>query len=104
MRQAHDGGVAELDAYRELIVPLQERSVNDAEQVAAVIQPVFVRKLRSYNFKLLGKAHMWLDAETLVKCRDNYVSIFAVHLPWLKRTRIATRSCVRDVENIAQFW
>lgn len=102
VRQAHDGGVAELDAYRELIVPLQERSVNDTEYVPAVVQPVFVRKLRSYNFKLLGKAHMWLDAETHLECRGDGSSVFTVHLPRLKRTRIATRSCVRDVENIVQ--
>lgn len=92
VRQAHDGGVAELDAYRELIVPLQERSVNDAEQVAAVIQPVFVRKLRSYNFKLLGKAHMWLDAETHLECRGDGSSVFTVHLPWLKRARVLPRA------------
>lgn len=104
VRQAHDGGFAELDAYRKLIVPLEKRSVNDAEYVPVIIQPVFVRKLRSYNFKLLGKAHMWLDAETHLECRGEGSSVFTVHLPRLKRTRIATRSCVRDVENVAQFW
>lgn len=92
MRQAHDGGVAELDAYRELIVPLKERSVNDAEYVPAVIQPVFVRELCRHDFKLLRKAHARLNAETLVECRDNDVSIFAVNLPWLKRARVLPRA------------
>ena len=104
MRQAHDGGIAELDADRELIVPLKERSVNDAEYVPAVVQPVFVRKLRRYNFKLLCKADARLDAETRLECRDDSTSVFTVHLPWLKRARIATCTSVRDVENVAQFW
>ena len=71
MRQAHDGGVAELDAYRELIVPLKKRSVNDVEYVAAVVQPVFVRELCRYNFKLLGKADARLNVEALVKRRSS---------------------------------
>ena len=71
MRQAHDGGVAELDAYRELIVPLQERSVNDAEYILAVVHPVFVRELCSHDFKLLGKADARLNVEALVKRRSS---------------------------------
>ena len=71
MRQAHDGGVAELDAYRELIVPLKKRSVNDVEYVAAVVQPVFVRELRRNDFKLFCEAHARLNAEALVKRRSN---------------------------------
>lgn len=71
VRQAHDGGVAEFDAYRELIVPLQERSVNDAEYVPAVVQPVFVRELCRHDFKLFGKADARLNVEALVKRRSS---------------------------------
>lgn len=101
VRQAHDGGVAELDAYRELIVPLQERSVNDAEYVLAVIQPVFVRELRRHHFKLFRKTYTRLNAEMLLKHRGNDVGILTVHLPWLKRARIAACARVRHVENVA---
>ena len=71
VRQAHDGGDAEFDAYRELIVPLQERSVNDAEYVLAVVQPVFVREQRRHDFKLLCKADARFNAEVLVKRRSS---------------------------------
>ena len=104
MRQAHDGGVAELDAYRELIVPLQERSVNDAEYVPAVVQPVFVRELCRHDFKLFGEADARLDAETSLECRGDSAGVFTVHLPWLKRARSSARAGVRHVENVAQTW
>lgn len=103
MRQAHDGGVAEFDAYRELIVPLKERSVNDAEQVTTVVQPVFVRELSRHGFKLFRKADARLNGEARLKRRGNDVSIFAVNLPRLKRARIFPRARVRHVENVAQM-
>ena len=102
MCQAHDGGIAELDTYRELIVPLKKRSVNDAEYVAAVVQPVFVRELCRYNFKLLGKADARLNTETRLDRGYDRASVFTVHLPWLKRARVFPRARVRDVENIPQ--
>lgn len=104
MRQAHDCGVAELDTYRELIVPLKKRSVNDAKYVAAVVQPVFVRELCRYNFKLLGKADVRLNTETRLERGYDRTSVFTVHLPWLKRARVFPRTCVRYVENITQTW
>ena len=104
MCQAHDGGVAELDAYRELIVPLKKRSVNDVEYVAAVVQPVFVRELCRYNFKLLGKADARLNTETRLDRGYDRASVFAVHLPWLKRARVFPCTRVRYVENITQTW
>lgn len=102
VRQAHDGGIAELDAYRELIVPLQKRSVNDAEYIPAVVQPVFVRELRRHDFKLLRKAYTRLNAETRLKRGCDSISIFTVHLPWLKQARVFPRAGVRHVKNIAQ--
>ena len=102
MCQANDGGIAELDTYRELIVPLKKRSVNDAEYVAAVVQPVFVRELCRYNFKLLGKADARLNTETRLERGYDRASVFTVHLPWLKRARVFPRARVRDVENIPQ--
>ena len=102
VRQAYDGGVAELDAYRELIVPLKKRSVNDAEYVAAVVQPVFVRELCRYNFKLLGKADALLNTETRLERGYDRASVFTVHLPWHKRARVFPRTCVQYVENITQ--
>ena len=104
VRQAHDGGVAELDAYRELIVPLKERSVNDAEYVPAVVQPVFVRELRRHDFKLLCKADARFNAEVHIQRRGDNISTLAIHLPWLKRARASARAGVRHVENVAQFW
>ena len=104
MRQAHDGGVAELDAYRELIVPLEERSVNDAEYVSAVVQPVFVRELRRHDFKLFCKADARFNAEVHIQRRGDNISTLAIHLPWLKRARASARAGVRHVENVAQFW
>ena len=88
VRQAHDSGVAEFDAYRELIVPLEKGFVNDAEYVAAVVQPVFVRKLRRHDFKLLGKAHARLNAEARLERKCDGACVPAVHLPRLKRARI----------------
>ena len=102
MCQAHDGGIAELDTYRELIVPLKKRSVNDVEYVAAVVQPVFVRELCRYNFKLLGKADARLNTETRLDRGYDRASVFTVHLPWLKRARVFPRTRVRYVENITQ--
>ena len=104
MCQAHDGGVAELDTYRELIVPLKKRSVNDVEYVAAVVQPVFVRELCRYNFKLLGKADARLNTETRLDRGYDRASVFTVHLPWLKRARVFPCTRVRYVENITQTW
>ena len=104
VRQAYDGGVAELDAYRELIVPLKERSINDAEYVPAVVQPVFVRELCRHDFKLFGKTYTRLNAETHLKRGGDGSSVFTVHPPWLKRARAFARARVRDVENMAQFW
>ena len=102
VRQAHDGGVAEFDAYRELIVLLEKGFVNDAEYVATVVQPVFVRELRRHGFKLLCKADARLDAETSLECRGDGTGVFAAHLPWRKRTRVFSRSRVRHVKDVPQ--
>ena len=75
MRQAHDGGIAELDADRELIVPLKERSVNDAEYVPAVAHPILVRKQRSGGLKLRSEAHAALSAEAVLQRRRDRLDV-----------------------------
>ena len=81
VRQAHDGGVAELDAYRELIVPLQERSVNDAEYVSAVVDVYKRQALHGVNLDhrvrdgSTGGEHYALAAGFLIKIATLHIHV-----------------------------
>lgn len=50
------GGIPEGNSDVEFIILFQKRIFKDAEDVPAVVLPVFPRQLRSHSFKLNSKA------------------------------------------------
>ena len=50
------GGIPEGHSDVEFIIFFQKRILKDAEDVPAVVLPVFPRQLRSHSFKLNSKA------------------------------------------------
>ena len=53
---ADGGGAAKRDAYIEIIIAIEKRIVNDGEDVALIVIPVFIRKLCGDAFKLIDKS------------------------------------------------
>ena len=53
---ADHSGVSEGRANVEIIILIQERPVNDAEDVILIVVPVFIHKLGGDGFQLLCKA------------------------------------------------
>ncbi|MBQ2955251.1 MAG: hypothetical protein IJE08_02195 [Clostridia bacterium] len=96
------GGAPEGELSVEFIVLLEERIVNDAEQIAAVILPVIFRHAASGVFDLADKA---------AACRRSVFSFQHIHdrlfmlraqFPLLQRTGIGALAGIGDVEYVFQ--
>ena len=53
---ADNGGVPKSGSDVELIIVLQKGTVNDADNIAPVVVPVFIYKLRRHTLHLIGKS------------------------------------------------
>lgn len=62
---ADGGDAAKSDAYVEIIIAIEERIVNDGEDVTLIVVPVFVRNLCGDAFKLIGKSACAVHIVTL---------------------------------------
>ena len=53
---ADNGGVPKSGSDVELIIVLQKGTVNDADNIAPIVVPVFIYKLRRHTLQLIGKS------------------------------------------------
>ena len=99
---ADSSGTAKCRASVKLIIPLQEGTVNDMENVFPVVVPVFVCQLRGNLLQLAREAALPGNIESLLQSRRYCVPVFFPVLPKVRIQAIVHAACVGDIEHIAQ--
>lgn len=99
---ADSGCTAKCRASVKLIIPLQEGTVNDVENVFPVVVPVFVCQLRGNLLQLAREAALPGNIESLLQSRRYCVPVFFPVLPKVRIQAIVHAACVGDIEHIAQ--
>ena len=99
---ADSSGTAKCRASVKLIIPLQEGTVNDMENVFPVVVPVFVCQLRGNLLQLPREAALPGNIESLLQSRRYCVPVFFPVLPKVRIQAIVHAACVGDIEHIAQ--
>ena len=95
-------GAAKRYAYVEIIISIEKRIVNDAEDVPLIVIPVFIRKLCGDTFKLIGKTFASVYLVTVLKHIGYGFSVFLTVLPKIRGSRTFGSACVRHIKYIAQ--
>ena len=99
---ADGSGAAKSDAYVEIIIAIEKRIVNDGEDVALIIIPVFVCKLCGDAFKLIGKSVCAVHIVTVFQHGGYRVLVFLTQLPEIRASSAFGASRVRHIKHIAQ--
>ena len=97
-----DGGHRfELDCDVEIIVLLQERTVNDVAKVLLMLVPILTRQLSGHIGKLLGKI-ITGNAVVALQHGRHRPDVLFLQLPQPGGSRMFTGPGVRNIEHIAQ--
>lgn len=99
---ADGGGVSERHSDVEIIILLKERIFNDVKNVALMVVPVFVGKLRGDLFKLIGKIAVAGNVIIAFQHGGHGVAVFWAIIPQIDAAGIVSAACVGYVEHIAQ--
>ena len=73
---ADNGGVPKSGSDVELIIVLQKGTVNDADNIAPVVVPVFIYKLRRHTLQLIGKPVFTGNVEALLQRRGVAAALY----------------------------
>ena len=98
---ADHGGVSERDADVEIIVPLQEGTVNDAEDVALIAVPVFIYQLGGDPFQLFRQAALAGNLKAARQRGGHRVTMFLPVLPEIRAAGVFLAAGVRYIEDIS---
>ncbi|MBR2894820.1 MAG: hypothetical protein IKC03_04060, partial [Oscillospiraceae bacterium] len=96
--------IAERHTYVIIIILFQEGIGKDAEDVTAVVVPVFGYKLRSNLLKLIGKTVLAGDIVALFQGCCNCISMFVSIFPQKRAAGIFPTARVCNIENIFEPW
>ncbi len=96
---ADGGGAAEGNSYVELIIFLQERTVNDVEDVPPMFFPIFHRQLAGDMLQLISH-HEIIRAIAVFQRVMHGVHVLIFQLPQEGRTGIVPRAGIRHVKNV----
>ena len=81
----HGGGVSECGPYVEIIIFLQETSVNDVKNIPLMLIPIFPGKPGGDVFKLFCQPMSAGNAVAVFQRRRHGVSVFVLILPEIGR-------------------
>ncbi|MFV8294740.1 hypothetical protein ACKXF6_12170 [Faecalibacterium taiwanense] len=95
------GGTFELELLSGFIIIHQERTVNDVENVAAVVIPVGIHQFAANVRDLLAKVFV-MDTVLSGKHFRHRLNQIGAELPYFWVTRITAYSSVAHIENIVQ--
>ena len=98
---ADHGGVSERRADVEVIVPLQEGTVNDAEDVALIAVPVIIHQLGGDPFKLTRKAAFAGNLKAVLQRVRYRITMFLPVLPEIRAAGVFLAAGVRYIEDIS---
>ena len=97
---ADQGGVAEGRAHVEIIIIIQEGSVNDTEDVVLIVVPILIHKLGGDAFKLLRKTVFGAHIEATLQGGGHGVIVFVLILPKIRAAGLLPASGIGYVEHI----
>ena len=97
---ADSGRISELYPYIEVIILLKERIFKDAENVPAVVVPVFADKPVGNLLQLVGKAVFAGDAESVLQSIGYGLPVVVTVCPKVKAAGIFPAASVGNIEDI----
>ena len=100
---ADHGGVPKSHSDVEIIILFQKGIVNDAEDVAPVVVPVFIHKLRRDTLQLIGKTVFTGNIKTAFQRRRYHIPMLRLILPKVRAARVLAAACVGYIEYISQL-
>lgn len=100
---AHGSGISELHPYVELIIFLQERIVNDGEDVSLMLIPVFAGKPDSNLFKLIGETACFGNIIIALQHIGNSIVVFLTKLPQPDSAGIVSAARIGNIEYIFEL-
>ena len=97
-------GIAERNLYVVIIILLKEGIGKDAENVLAVVVPVFAYELSSNLFQLVGKTFFTGHTEAILQGCGYSIVVLVFVFPKIKAAGIFPAACVGNVKNIFKSW
>ena len=100
---ADHGGVSEGRAHVEIIIIIQERPVNDTEDVVLIVVPILVHKLGGDAFKLFRKPMFSGNIEAALQGGGHSVIVFVLIRPKIRAAGLLPAAGIGYVEHILDF-
>ena len=100
---ADNGGVPKSGSDVELIIVLQKGTVNDADNIAPVVVPVFIYKLRRHTLHLIGKSVFTGNVEALLQRRRYHLTMLLPVFPKIRAARVLAAAGIGNIEYISEF-
>ena len=101
---ADRSGVSKSNLYVIIIILRGERIFKDAEDVTAVVIPIFGYEFRCNLFQLVGKTFFTGHTETALQSRCNSVVILVFVFPKIKTAGILPAARIGNVKHIFEPW
>ena len=100
---ADSGGVPKSGSDVELIIVLQKGTVNDADNIAPVIVPVFIYKLRRHMLHLIGNSVFTGNVKALFQRRRYHLTMLLPVFPKIRAARVLAAAGIGNIEYISEF-
>ena len=100
---ADNGGIPKSGSDVELIIVLQKGTVNDADNIAPVVVPVFIYKLRRHTLHLIGKSVFTGNVEALLQRRRYHLTMLLPVFPKIRAARVLAAAGIGNIEYISEF-
>lgn len=100
---ADNGGIPKSGSDVELIIVLQKGTVNDADNIAPVVVPVFIYKLRRHTLQLIGKPVFTGNVEALLQRRRYHPTMILPVFPKIRAARVLAAAGVGNIKYISEF-
>ncbi|NLE27361.1 MAG: hypothetical protein GX625_18925 [Clostridiaceae bacterium] len=101
---ADGSGIAERNLYVVIIILLKEGIGKDAEDVTAVVVPVFGHELGSNLLQLVGKTFFTGHAKAIFQSCGNSVLMLVFVLPKIKAARVLSAARIGNIKHIFEPW
>ena len=99
---ADGSGIAERNLYVVIIILLKEGIGKDAEDVTAVVVPVFGHEPRGNLFELIGKTVLAGHIKSLLQRRRNTIKMLLTIFPKIRAARVFSAARVSHIKDVFQ--
>ncbi len=100
---ADNGGVPKCGSDVEIIITFQKGTVNDADNIAPVVVPVFIYKLRRHTLHLIGKSVFTGNVKALLQRRRYHLTMLLPVFPKIRAARVLAAAGVGNIKYISEF-